>query len=441
MEMDSLFEVLSEKLPQMKNSKFDEEGIWTYYLPEHYYDLPNYGFKIHISATLENVLDIAELIFPVLIDKNIRFKFIKSITHLGFLNMGNYGYSQIGKMCTIYPQNIGDLLSLLDICYKKTKKFASVSIPSDFPYMCSSVVYYRYGELKLDKDGDDTGFIDFRKKVIPDTVEIPIADYYIPRLENVAEKYLPLKCLRVRGKSSVYLAIDVSNRNMCVVKKGNFLGEISLSGEDGLDKVYNEYKVLKSLEGLRIFPIVYDVFYKADSLFIVEEYIEGNSLTDIFLSKVNKKISSVILSRILEYVKKIHKQGYIINDLSPDNIIVDKNNYIRFIDGEYPVKEGEYTDIMNLVGTPGFTKAKYSHRDKDLYSFICICYFAFHSTHYSELREETKEDFIEKIDENPRFLEDIAINIDEILGMKEKDFFTNSYETKLKILENIIQRY
>lgn len=443
MEKDSLFDILSETITQMKENNFYEEGIWCYYLPTFNYDLPDYGFKIHISATLENVVDIAETIFPILIDKNVRFKFIKSISHLGFLNMGNYGYSQIGKMCTIYPQNTSDLLYWLDVCYKKTKKFASISIPSDFSYMCSGVVYYRYGELRSEKIDNDIEVIDFRKKIMPDQIDVPIEDYYIPRLEHIVEKYIPLKCLRVRGKSSVYLAIDVERKSMCVIKKGNFLGEINLNGEDGMDKVYNEYIVLKALEKLNIFPAVYDVFYKDKSLFIVEEFIEGETLTDIFLSdKIQAlNINRALLLKVLMYLKNVHLEGYIINDLSPDNIMINKNESVRFIDGEYSVNEGKYTAIMNLVGTPGFSKSKYSLRDKDLYSFLCICYFFFNRNHYKKLREETKEDFIKKVDENPRFLENISIDISDILGMQEEDFFEKTYETKIKILEKIISNY
>ncbi|QHW37696.1 hypothetical protein GZH82_10275 [Staphylococcus ursi] len=439
MEKGSLFELLNEKITQMKPEDFYEEGIWCHYLPISSYEVPNYGFKIHVSATLENVVDIAELIFPILINKNVRFKFIKSISHLGFLNMGNYGYSQIGKMCTIYPRDTNDLLYLLDLCYKKTKKFTSINIPSDFPYMCSNIVYYRYGELKIDKENDDTGFIDLRKKVIPDNVSISILDYYIPRLSDISEKYMPLKCLRVRGKSSVYLAIDSTRKSLCVMKKGNFLGEINLNGEDGLDRVYNEYLVLKELNHLNIFPTIYDVFYIDKSLFIVEEFIEGETLTDIFLNGDLQVKGSALLLGILEYLKIIHLHGYIINDLSPDNIVIDKSGNVRFIDAEYTVSERKYTEIMNLVGTPGFSKLEYSLKDKDLYSFICICYFFFNRKHYEDFRNETKENFIEKIDKNPRFLENISIRIDDILGMKEEEFFENSYENKIKLLENILK--
>ncbi|MGF3113074.1 protein kinase domain-containing protein [Facklamia sp. P9177] len=440
MEKDSLFDLLSGKVTEMKPEMIYEEGIWSHYLPSIGYELPNYGFKIHISATLENVIDIAEIIFPILIDKNIKFKFIKSITHLGFLNMGNYGYSQMGKMCTIYPKDIKDLLSLLDICYKKTKKFASIAIPSDFPYMCSSVVYYRYGELKTEKDDNDIEFVDLRKKFIPDNIEIPIDDYYIPRLETVAKKYMPLKCLRVRGKSSVYLAIDIDKNSMCIIKRGNFLGEINLDGEDGLDKVYNEYVILKELKKLKLFPDLYDVFYKDKSLFIVEEFIEGEILTNIFLNKEIQNINKIILMDILKALKQVHLEGYLLNDLSPDNIMINQNRFARFIDGEYSVHEEKYTNVMNLVGTPGFSKSKYSLKDKDLYSFICICYFFFNRKHYSDLREETKEDFIKKVDENPRFLENVHVDLSSLLGMYEEEFFEKSYETKIEILEQIIMK-
>lgn len=194
-------------------------------------------------------------------------------------------------------------------------------------------------------------------------------------------------------------------------------------------------------KNLKLFLCLYDVFYKDKSLFIVEEFIEGETLTDIFFNKEIQNINKVILMDILNSLKQVHREGYLLNDLSPDNIMIKENRFARFIDGEYSIHEERYTDVMDSVGTPGFFKAKYSLKNKGLYSFICICYFFFNRKNYLDFREEIKKDFIKKIDENPSFLKNLHIDVSDLLGMDEEKFFEKSYETKIEILEQMIKNY
>ncbi|BDD39893.1 hypothetical protein GUT184_01570 [Streptococcus ruminantium] len=54
----------------MKSSQFKYHEI-------SWYDLPEFGFKIHISGTIENYTDMYELVIPYLISKNVSFKYLE----------------------------------------------------------------------------------------------------------------------------------------------------------------------------------------------------------------------------------------------------------------------------------------------------------------------------------------------------------------------------
>ena len=54
-------------------------------------DLPRQGFKIHISATILNALEIGNKILPTLLKNKISFKIARSLTTLQKLNDGRIG--------------------------------------------------------------------------------------------------------------------------------------------------------------------------------------------------------------------------------------------------------------------------------------------------------------------------------------------------------------
>lgn len=69
------------------------------------------------------------------------------------LNKGDYGYTQIGKTVTIYPENVFEFKKIIFELYLMTKYIRSINIPSDFSFLNSEVIYYRFGELNT-LDGD-----------------------------------------------------------------------------------------------------------------------------------------------------------------------------------------------------------------------------------------------------------------------------------------------
>lgn len=67
--------------------------------------LPIYGYKIHISATLDNYKDIYNLLSPLLDDRKISYKYIYREEDVAYNFSIRESPANSGKYFTIYPKN------------------------------------------------------------------------------------------------------------------------------------------------------------------------------------------------------------------------------------------------------------------------------------------------------------------------------------------------
>lgn len=412
----------SEKFEKelFKYGSFKTIDIWRYYLDSEEYDLPEYGFKIHVSSTYVTAIQILNLILPILVSKRVKFKVIKDIDDLIKLNRGEYGYSQIGKMVTIYPRNSEELNELLELLYIKTILFNSVEIPSDFRYKNSKTIFYRYGELVESKDNKK--WKDLRIKKIPHDVTVPIKDYYHKRYPTMPNHYFLLENKNSRGKSRVYTVLDKRDSKIKIMKQGLFLGEFNSIGKDGFSNVMKEFEVLEALAYTGAFPKLYEFFYLGDSFVIIEEYIKGATLRE-HLKKRDIELLSV-LRKILKYIKVIYKENHIIGDLSPSNIIINENHDIVFIDTEFYQRLGEPS--LNFIGTPGFYSQKYNGEKQMIFSFLSLILYSLYPEEYKDMISSNNT-------------EGYTPRVEKILnGKDEKEFFDLSLSEQLKWIESIL---
>src|SRR5689334_22373787 len=67
-------------------------------------EVPEQGWKLHVSATAESAGDVLRRVLPVLVEARCAFKLAGSAIAVDDLNEGEAGVSQIGKFVTVYPQ-------------------------------------------------------------------------------------------------------------------------------------------------------------------------------------------------------------------------------------------------------------------------------------------------------------------------------------------------
>lgn len=170
-------------------------------------------------------------------------------------------------------------------------------------------------------------------------------------------KYEILKLIGKGGMSKVYLAMDQNLNKQWAVK------EIEKRAGDKADEVMilsamAEADMMKRLDH-PFLPRIVDIIDKPDVIYVVMDYIEGETLSNVLKRKGAQPQEAVIqwakdLCMVLDY---LHTQNppIIYRDMKPANIMLSPNGNIKLIDfgiaREY--KEQNMADTVSL-GTKGY---------------------------------------------------------------------------------------
>jgi len=359
------------------------------------------GWKLHLSATILNACEVLSAVGPYLLSRNILFKGPASLAELSKLNSGiHYGYSQVGKCLTVYPNDHAEAVELASQLDRLTAGVEAPAVPFDQKFGNVGCVYYRYGAFKplekIDANGKATLCIeDLEGNLIPDDryadaavpswVVDPFASEAPVQATQPDSSYMVLRALSQRGKGGVYVALDLTltHPRLCLLKEGRKNGEQAWDGSDGFSRIANDEVALKSLaaKGVRV-PKVFSTFTRGESIFIATEYVEGETLQKL-LSTRTRRLS---IKQILEYgiqigmlLNDIHSAGWVWRDCKPSNLIKTASGEIRPIDFESAVQVND--SRPNLWATKVFSPPKTDNSNtsaspqEDLYSFGVLLYF------------------------------------------------------------------
>ncbi len=177
------------------------------------------------------------------------------------------------------------------------------------------------------------------------------------------------------GQGCVYLARDTKLGTACALKQFN--KNIHLLAEP---------EILKQLKHPSL-PRITDIIVMGDRVYIVEEYFQGTSLSELISDRDYCNEQNVLrwfqeLCEILEYLHAVKPHPIIYRDMKPDNIIIDSEGHARLVDfgiaREY--KAGQESDTMYL-GTRGYAApeqygTKQSDERTDIYSLGVTVYHA-----------------------------------------------------------------
>ncbi|ERI89504.1 kinase domain protein [Clostridiales bacterium oral taxon 876 str. F0540] len=190
-------------------------------------------------------------------------------------------------------------------------------------------------------------------------------------------KYEVLKVLGQGGMGTVYLCKNNRLGNLWAVKetKINEAEKINFLAESD---------ILKNLvhDGI---PRIVDIFYEQDYLYMVEDYIEGETLKE-YINKSgsldSQKLTdiSVQLCSILNYLHSFNPP-IIYRDLKPSNIMLQSNGKVILIDFgiSRTYKEAQDSDTV-VLGSKGYIAPEQlmniqSNTQTDIYSLGATMYF------------------------------------------------------------------
>lgn len=181
----------------------------------------------------------------------------------------------------------------------------------------------------------------------------------MPIVPNTIGKYEVLGVLGEGAMGVVYEGYDPHIERRVAIKTlhKHLVYDPSNSDDEYLIRFQREAKAAAKC----IHPnIVLILEYGEDSgtPYIVMEFVEGNSLADIF--KSNKKLSLQtifsLFSQILKGLNTAHQQGVVHRDIKPANIMVMNNNTVKLADfGIARIgSNAELTQVGVAVGTPRY---------------------------------------------------------------------------------------
>jgi hypothetical protein len=322
-------------------------------------DEPTQGWKLHVSATVLNAPALLARIAPPLTRSGVRFKAPSSLDQLAALNSGiSYGYTQVGKIFTVYPRTEGEAIRLARSLHGLTRGLPAPAVPFDLQFRPDSNVFYRYGahdsfEVELPngrrvpaiRDPDGNPVPDPHESAKPEWVEDPFQPHRKPRC-NAPHAPGPLasfhifRALTQRGKGGVYQALNLcaDPPRLCILKEGRKNGEVTWDGRDGRWRVRNEERALSSLKarGVEV-PLVYDSFESDENYYLAIEFIEGETL----LQFLGRRARRLPVSRVLHYglrvatlLARIHGAGWVWGDCKPSNLLITRGGGLRPLDFE-----------------------------------------------------------------------------------------------------------
>jgi Protein kinase domain len=378
------------------------QGDWLINIPPGR-PVPTQGWKIHVSACLDNSDEVITRVWDYCVPRGVSFKFLGSRLAVLMRNAKYASRSASGKAVTIYPADESDCERILLELDTELAGAPGPYILSDLRYGAGPL-YVRYGGFSqrfcIDSGGEMTPAIenpagdlvpDLRSPVftMPEWVHMP--EFLAPHLDarnSVAVtdlEYDLIGALHFSNGGGVYAATDKRTGERVILKEARPHAGLAADGSDAVTRLRREHDVMLRLSGLGIAPEVRGFFQVGEHDFLAEEFVPGRTLNSFFVERypLNRpepdpeatKAYAAWALRICGEVERaaaaMHERGVVFNDVHMFNIIVRPDGTVAFIDFEAAsdISEGR----VRTVGNPGFAAPRdRAGFDVDAYSLACL---------------------------------------------------------------------
>lgn len=178
-------------------------------------------------------------------------------------------------------------------------------------------------------------------------------DEFVERLRQVVNPDDPTKLYRNfvkigQGASGgVYSAFQLSTNISVAIKQMN------LEKQPKKELIINEILVMKDSQHKNIVNYIDSFLYKGD-LWVVMEYMEGGSLTDVVTcSMMSEGQIAAICKETLEGLAHLHSKGVIHRDIKSDNLLLGMDGQIKLTDFGFCAQLSDtQSKRTTMVGTP-----------------------------------------------------------------------------------------
>lgn len=347
----------------------DRTLCWRYYCPK---DQPSVaqGWKIHVSASAAQAsICLAELT-PVLARLRIPFKLPGRINDIVFLNSGDAGMEQVGKVITLYPSDNEQALGAIVQLDQHWPVSEGPQVPTDLHVRPGSAVSFRFGVFHAGIEVvGSTGVHEFalsladgalvadqrllKGQQVPGAPPPPVPGY--PPLEHRvrlgepvtvgASEYVPLLVLNDTARASTFLVVDTETLETAVLKAGKYGVAGDASGQDIRHLLRQEATTLQALH--RWPGIAPRLLQMSDSEWplLVSQDFRGMPL-----SELTRRERIECLPLLGHALASMHEAGFVHGDVKLENAICHDSG-VGLIDFELATRLGQ---PIRPSGTPGY---------------------------------------------------------------------------------------
>lgn len=178
----------------------------------------------------------------------------------------------------------------------------------------------------------------------------PAEVYHMMPGSILAGKYIVGKTLGYGGFGVTYIGYDAELKRKVAIKEylpGEFSTRIPGQTmvtiyedekheqfQSGITKFLDEAKRLAKFQNSAGIVHIFDSFFENETAYIVMEYIDGETVKERLEreGKIPVEDALKLILPIVSAMKEVHTEGIIHRDISPDNIMVDKEGNAKLID-------------------------------------------------------------------------------------------------------------
>ncbi len=156
-----------------------------------------------------------------------------------------------------------------------------------------------------------------------------------------SEEYQFVKRIKHNEKSDIVL-LEHKTSHIRVIKR-------TFSGNAEVYKALLNHKI-------KNIPQIIDVIENDDNITVIEEYIEGVTLSELLQEALyNEKSVKKLISELCDVLAILHGHNIIHRDIKPENIMIDKTQTVKLIDFDSArIYKPYYPKDTEYLGTVGY---------------------------------------------------------------------------------------
>lgn len=256
-------------------------------------------------------------------------------------------------------------------------------------------------------------------------------------------RYRVLQTLGGGGFSNTFLAEDIHmpSARRCVIKQLKPVNNDPQTYKIIQERFQREAAVLEDLgDGNNQIPKLYAYFTEAGQFYLIQEFIEGDTLT----KKVEKQgilpeheVKQLLIS-LLPVLDYVHSRQMVHRDIKPDNIIIRNRDNLPVLIDFGAVKEAMNTVVNDprnsaqsmVIGTPGYMPSEQAGGrptfSSDLYSLGLTAVFLLTGKIPQELETDARTGEFMWRRHAPNINSNLAMVLDQAIRFSARDRFGNA---------------